>query len=87
MDVYTELLEHIKSLKIIDTHEHLPFELGPPAVSVTRPSRPHHTHVFPNRLWQFVALAELRGDHPPWAAFWNSEMSSGPRKASGRAVT
>jgi hypothetical protein len=26
MSTYTELLEHIQSLKIIDTHEHLPFE-------------------------------------------------------------
>jgi hypothetical protein len=26
MSAYTELLEHIQSLKIIDTHEHLPFE-------------------------------------------------------------
>ena len=26
MNTYTELLDHIQSLKIIDTHEHLPFE-------------------------------------------------------------
>ncbi len=30
MSTYTELLEHIQSLKIIDTHEHLPFEADRP---------------------------------------------------------
>ena len=26
MSTYTELLDHIQSLTIVDTHEHLPFE-------------------------------------------------------------
>ncbi len=30
MSTYTELLDHIQSLKIIDTHEHLPFEADRP---------------------------------------------------------
>jgi hypothetical protein len=30
MDIYNALFDYIQALKIIDTHEHMPFECGRP---------------------------------------------------------